>query len=180
MKSKSFLLLIGLVANCLISTKAMAQKNTVAAGGDATGVGGTVSYSIGQINYTTVTSAGGSVSQGLQQVYLLIFNLKTFIEGYYIAGSEQMQPVLFNAGVSANQSICDSIIVALHDQFNPNILLATDHVVLNIDGTAYAQFPASLSGTSTYLSIRSRNGIETWSKLPVTLGLNTSFDFTAP
>jgi hypothetical protein len=48
---------------------AWAQKNTLAAGGDASGPGGTVSYSIGQIDYVTATGTGGVITQGLQQPY---------------------------------------------------------------------------------------------------------------
>ncbi|NQY11319.1 MAG: T9SS type A sorting domain-containing protein [Flavobacteriales bacterium] len=46
-----------------------AQENTTAAGGEATGSGGTASYSVGQVVYTTVTGTNGSVAQGVQQPY---------------------------------------------------------------------------------------------------------------
>lgn len=46
-----------------------AQESPTATGGDATGTGGTVAYSIGQIVYTTNTNASGTVSQGVQQAY---------------------------------------------------------------------------------------------------------------
>ena len=45
------------------------QQNTTASGGNATGTGGTVSYSIGQIDYTNSTGSNGSVSQGVQQPF---------------------------------------------------------------------------------------------------------------
>jgi hypothetical protein len=48
---------------------AQAQQATIAAGGSASGNGGTVSYSIGQVVYTTATGSNGSVSQGVQQTY---------------------------------------------------------------------------------------------------------------
>ena len=48
---------------------AQAQQATVAAGGTASGNGGTVSYSIGQVVYTTATGTNGSVAQGVQQTY---------------------------------------------------------------------------------------------------------------
>jgi hypothetical protein len=48
---------------------AQAQQATVAAGGTASGNGGTVSYSIGQVVYTTATGSNGSVAQGVQQTY---------------------------------------------------------------------------------------------------------------
>ena len=46
-----------------------AQVSPTAAGRDATGSGGTVAFSVGQVVYTTNTSATGSVSQGVQQPY---------------------------------------------------------------------------------------------------------------
>jgi hypothetical protein len=46
-----------------------AQESTNATGGDATGSGGTVAFSIGQVVYTTNTVASGTVSQGVQQAY---------------------------------------------------------------------------------------------------------------
>lgn len=46
-----------------------AQEATVTSGADATGTGGTVSYSIGQVAYVTDTSSEGTVTQGVQQPY---------------------------------------------------------------------------------------------------------------
>jgi hypothetical protein len=50
----------------------LAQNNTVAGGGDHAGTGGSVSYSIGQIEYTTLVGAGGTMTQGLQQPYEIL------------------------------------------------------------------------------------------------------------
>ena len=46
-----------------------AQQTVDASGGDATGSGGSASYSVGQIVYTTHTGSNGSISQGVQQSY---------------------------------------------------------------------------------------------------------------
>ncbi|MFT6844835.1 MAG: hypothetical protein ACJAUV_001023 [Flavobacteriales bacterium] len=46
-----------------------AQESPTAAGGEATGTGGTSSYSLGQVVYTTATGTNGSVAQGMQQPY---------------------------------------------------------------------------------------------------------------
>jgi len=45
------------------------QEATLSAGGDATGINGTVAYSIGQVFYTEQQSDYGRVNQGVQQVY---------------------------------------------------------------------------------------------------------------
>jgi hypothetical protein len=50
---------------------AQAQQVTTATGGDASGSGGTVAYSVGQIVYTTNTGTNGSVAQGVQQSYII-------------------------------------------------------------------------------------------------------------
>jgi hypothetical protein len=47
----------------------IAQQSVNTAGGNGTSVNGSVSYSIGQIDYKSATSTGGSMSQGVQQTY---------------------------------------------------------------------------------------------------------------
>lgn len=46
-----------------------AQESVNATGGDASGSGGSASYSVGQLVYTTNTGTDGSVAQGVQQAY---------------------------------------------------------------------------------------------------------------
>ena len=46
-----------------------AQNTIPSSGGNASGSGGTVSYSIGQIVYTTNTGTNGTVAQGTQQPF---------------------------------------------------------------------------------------------------------------
>jgi hypothetical protein len=43
------------------------QETLSASGGDATGSGGTVSYTVGQVFYTSLTGSTGTVSEGVQQ-----------------------------------------------------------------------------------------------------------------
>ena len=58
-----------LIFTLLSSASLFGQQNTVASGGDASGSGGSVSYSIGQIDYITESGSGGSATQGVQQPY---------------------------------------------------------------------------------------------------------------
>ena len=52
------------------SMKAQTSHQVLSAsGGDATGSGGSVAYSVGQIVYTTSTGTTGSVAQGVEQAY---------------------------------------------------------------------------------------------------------------
>lgn len=47
--------------------KVNAQQATLASGGNATGAGGKVSYSVGQVAYKTQTGSNGNVNQGVEQ-----------------------------------------------------------------------------------------------------------------
>ena len=50
-------------------TGLQAQESINATGGNASGSGGSVSYSVGQIVYTTSTGTNGSVANGVQQPF---------------------------------------------------------------------------------------------------------------
>lgn len=50
-------------------TQVNAQEAVVTSGGNTTGTNGNVSYSVGQIVYTTNSGATGSVAQGVQQPF---------------------------------------------------------------------------------------------------------------
>lgn len=50
-------------------TNLQAQTSVNSAGGNASGGGGSASYSVGQMVYTTNSGANGSVAQGVQQPY---------------------------------------------------------------------------------------------------------------
>ncbi|MEI8280114.1 MAG: T9SS type A sorting domain-containing protein [Bacteroidota bacterium] len=64
---------------CLIvlytSVPSMAQHGTTAAGGNAYSSAGSVSYSVGQVDYIGIDATGGIINQGVQQPYE-IFVLK--------------------------------------------------------------------------------------------------------
>jgi hypothetical protein len=59
------------IAFCLIThvTTIQAQNTIPATGGNASGVGGSASYTVGQIAYDTNTGTNGSVAEGVQQPY---------------------------------------------------------------------------------------------------------------
>lgn len=61
--------LITLLIISIVTIKATAQQTTATAGGEATGTGGTQSYTIGQVVYTTNIGSNGSARQGVQQTY---------------------------------------------------------------------------------------------------------------
>jgi hypothetical protein len=62
---------VAIVTFCIVGygMTIQAQNAIPASGSNASGSGGTVSYSIGQVVYTTCTSTSGSVTNGVQQPF---------------------------------------------------------------------------------------------------------------
>lgn len=53
----------------IVASGLQAQETVSATGGNATGSGGSSSYTVGQVVYTTNSGSNGSVAQGVQQPY---------------------------------------------------------------------------------------------------------------
>ncbi len=66
MKKRTIILTMLLFAVVIITK---AQEAIPATGGEANGSGGSVSYTVGQVVYTTGTGTNGSVTEGVQQPY---------------------------------------------------------------------------------------------------------------
>lgn len=52
--------------------KSYSQESVTVSGSTATGTGGSSSYSVGQITYTSQTSSGGLITLGVQQPYEIV------------------------------------------------------------------------------------------------------------
>jgi hypothetical protein len=65
-KNMKYLFIILLLT---FNASTQAQQTTASAGGDASGIGGTFSYSIGQVVYTYIYGSDVIVAQGVQQPY---------------------------------------------------------------------------------------------------------------
>lgn len=61
-----------LIITIISVTKSYSQQSETASGGNATGTGGTSSYSVGQITYTSQSETGGLVNLGVQQPYEIV------------------------------------------------------------------------------------------------------------
>ena len=57
------------IALTLLIIGLQAQETITTSGGKASGEGGTVSYTVGQVAYDTHTGTAGSVAEGIQQLY---------------------------------------------------------------------------------------------------------------
>jgi hypothetical protein len=77
LKKQTLLLIATVIMGLSVTNLAQAQESVNSSGGDATGSGGTIAYSLGQVAYTSNTSGGGTVDQGVQHAYeILITGIK--------------------------------------------------------------------------------------------------------
>ena len=104
----------------------------------------------------------------------VIFNIKLFIEGFYIGGS-QMNATIDPVGSPGN---CDTVIIQLARNVIPYDILFADTGLILTNGNGVFEFPASVSANSYYIVVRHRSGLETWSANPVSLAANGTYDFT--
>lgn len=85
----SFLLAIFLGINVC---NLLAQETITTTGGNATGTGGSASYTVGQVVFTTNSNATGSVTQGVQQPY----------EIFVVTGIEEAKGIILSVSAYPN------------------------------------------------------------------------------
>ena len=93
---------------------AQAQESANASGGDATGSGGTVAYSVGQVVYTANTDATGTESQGVQHVYE-IFTVGIKETGLKISLSVFPNPTTENLTLQISEDNSEKLSYQLYD-----------------------------------------------------------------
>ena len=72
--SKGFnLTLVPVFLLLLFSFRGFAQETILTSSGNATGTGGTVEYSVGQTAFITVNGTTGTMTEGVQQPYEILF-----------------------------------------------------------------------------------------------------------
>lgn len=104
-----FLLVIGL-------TGLQAQESINATGGNASGSGGSLSYSVGQVEYTTNKGPKGSVEQGVQQPFEI--SAETGMEeakGINLSVSTYPNPTTGNLILSINEFNISNLSYQLYD-----------------------------------------------------------------
>ena len=156
-----------------------AQTGTVSAGGDASGSGGSLSYSIGQVAYSAYSS-GGLIIEGLQQTYSAIELPITLLQfGATVTDKKQ---------VALNwTTVFELDNKAFTVQRSQNGTEFKNIATLNSKGNSktnqdYQTLDASpLTGTSYYRLLQTDvSGKQTYSKtVAVKIAINTNEDFQA-
>lgn len=113
--------------------------------------------------------------------------LKVFLQGFYDAGTGQMNQCMIEDGVTPKFSgtTVDTIYVELRSATDYTTIVHTATAInLNQNGTAvtpgktYISIPAAFNG-SYYITVRTRNHLETTTAAPVSFATTTiNYDFT--
>jgi hypothetical protein len=161
-----------------LSAQSLSPQVIASAGGYQSGSVGSLSFTIGETNTQTLTSATHMLTQGFQQPFKATLNLKMYLQGYY-TGAGQMQNVLYNEGITVMPgSECDTIDIQLRQSAPPYTIVSSSKQVLQTNGTVTFGGTANL-GQSYYITIKHRNTVETWSANPVMIHENSFYDFSA-
>ncbi|MFA5972522.1 MAG: T9SS type A sorting domain-containing protein [Lentimicrobiaceae bacterium] len=120
-----------------------AQEAVPVTGGNASGSGGSVSYSVGQVVYSTNTGTGGSVAQGVQQPFeISIVTALEETEGITLQCSVYPNPsadfVILKVVASATLSI-QTMLYQLYD--GSGKLLENTKIVSNETRIALSNLP---------------------------------------
>ena len=107
-----------------------------------------------------------------------IITTKLYIEGFYDTITNLMLPVRANQGVGVSATDVDTITLELRNATAPYALAATTTAMLQTNGIGTGTFTPAITG-SYYLVVKHRNGLQTWSAMPIAVSASTpTYDFT--
>ena len=117
----------------VLNSSLKGQQAIPATGGNATGSGGSVSFSVGQVVYTTKQSSGGIISEGVQQSY----------EISVISGVGDEKTITLFCSVYPNPVVSDLTL-----RVDENIIHPLAYQLYTIDGK-FIQYAAIVSSETT-------------------------------
>lgn len=92
-----------------------AQQGTSISGGEGSGTGGKVSYTLGEVHYQLITSNGGSISQGLQHSYEFLISTGIERTDIHLNTSVYPNPTMDFVVLSLQASVFQNMSYALFD-----------------------------------------------------------------
>jgi len=119
------------------ATSLQAQETVITAGGEANGSGGTASYTVGQMLYTTHTGTNGSVAEGVQQPY----------EISVVTGIEEAKGINLSVSAYPNPAT-DYLTVKVENYETANL----QYLVFNINGELLQK--VKCAGNETNINIQ--------------------------
>jgi uncharacterized protein (TIGR02145 family) len=109
-----------LLSICLMQFVLVAQTALNGAGGDATGIGGEMSFSIGEVAYTSISNSNFTITQGVQQPYIPPFNYSVNASDYNVCAGQAVTLSVNTVGsYRAGTVHCNATPTAVVDVTNP-------------------------------------------------------------
>jgi hypothetical protein len=144
--------IVVIIFSCLIFFRVSAQSDFVVAGGDASGPGGKISYSIGQVNFSYEKNQG-SVSQGLQQPYEIFVISGGGVEGIDLEASAYPNPAFGSVTLRIDDGLIENLSYKLFDSLGR--LIRSDEIV-----TKETLINLTVKSSATYILIVMKNKFE--------------------
>jgi hypothetical protein len=120
-----------------------AQSNTLTTGGEASGANGTISFSIGQIDYTSTENSSGNISQGVQQPFEIVTLSGHEISGISIIAQAYPNPTLNNLIISIENFDYENLLYILYDIRGREIItgkIINSETIINMQTYASATY----------------------------------------
>jgi hypothetical protein len=127
-----------------------AQESINAAGGDASGSGGSAAYSIGQLVYTSNTSLNGTLEQGVQHAYE-IYTVGIKETGMDISLSVFPNPTFGNLELKVGNEHLDDLNFVLYDAIGK--LIESKKITTTTETFSMEHLPSA----TYFLSVRKHN-----------------------
>ena len=102
-----------------------AQETIPSTGGNASGTGGTSSYTVGQLVYTTNASTSGSVSQGAQQAFEIQTLSNTSLSSFHLEVITYPNPVTDYIVLKISNEVLKNLGYTLYDLAGKSIVNGT-------------------------------------------------------
>jgi hypothetical protein len=143
----------------IVGQQSVAQQGTVATGKDSTTAGGSISYSIGQIDYITAGGVTGQFAQGVQQSYE--FMTLSGRDSIVIVVSDPIyvypNPTRDRTTLRVQSGDPTTMRFLIHDYFGKKILeqrMTARETVVSLAGFANAMYFISIIDTKTGRTIQ--------------------------
>ena len=114
---KYFLIIAFFSTSLLYSQEAISVS-----GSDATGTGGSLSYTIGQVAFTNYSGTTGSVSAGVQQAYTIFATTGVNATNFPLEASVYPNPTTDEITIAFNELVKGKVFVSIYDHLGKLVM----------------------------------------------------------
>lgn len=139
---KNYNIILSLALALVYTNILNAQISVNTAGGDASGSGGTVAYTVGEVVYTSVNGSTGNIEQGVQHAYT-VSDVGISNPAFEIALNAYPNPTLNNLVINITKGFQENLRYRVTDilgQIVRESTIATVETVIEMDTFAAATY----------------------------------------